>query len=159
MGFWEIAKGKKDLERVARIHEGVITAQIASDRGEPMDMTEVTVRWRRMSQQWEENPVIIPTEHLGIACQLAMSYQDVTTYPVLHADARTANEEHGRYVTFKNDEMTVIELLTKPHVPEQNQDDRRRAKLRGNRGAQNLGNPDPVDLSGFGPRNTSVAPE
>jgi hypothetical protein len=131
MGFWEIAKGTKDLDRVARIHEGVMTARIANNQGEPVPMTEITVRWRRLSQSWEENPLIIPTDLLPIACQLAVSYQDADTYPVLHVDAASGNPEHGRYVTFKNDEVTVIELHTKPHVPEQNQDERRRAKLRG----------------------------
>lgn len=131
MGFWEIAKGESDLARIAKIHEGVITAQIANDRGEPVPMTEITVRWRRFSQSWEEGPVRIPTDLLPVACQLAASYQDATVYPVLHVDAATPREELGRYVTFKNDESVVIELHTKPYEPEQNQDDRRRAKLRG----------------------------
>lgn len=133
MGFWELARGNKDLERVAKIHEGVIAAQQASDRGEPVPMTEVTVRWRRLSQSWEEAPVIIPTDLLSVACSLAASYQDAAAYPVLHVDAASGNPEHGRYVTFKNDDIVVIELHTRPHVPEQNQDDRRRASLRGHR--------------------------
>lgn len=131
MGFWEIARGEQDLARVAKVHEGVIAAQQADDRGDPLDMTEVTVRWRRFSQSWDEAPVIIPADLLPTACALAASYQDATAYPVLHVDAKTPNEERGRYVTFKNDESVVIELHTKPHVPEKNQDDRRRAKLRG----------------------------
>lgn len=131
MGFWEIARGDRDLGRVAKIHEGIIAAQQADDRGEPVPMTEVTVRWRRLSQSWEEAPVIIPTDLLSVACSLAASYQDATAYPVLHVDAASGNPEHGRYVTFKNDDIVVIELHTRPHVPEQNQDDRRRAKLHG----------------------------
>jgi hypothetical protein len=132
MGFWENAKGSKDLDRVRQIHEGITRAQQADDRGEPVEMTEIVVRWRRLSQSWDEAPVIIPTRFVGIACSLAVSYQDAAAYPVLHVDAASGNPEHGRYVTFKNDDMTVIELHTKPHVPEQNQDERRRAKLRGN---------------------------
>lgn len=133
MGFWELAGGNKDLERVAKIHEGVIAAQQASDRGEPVPMTEVTVRWRRLSQSWDEAPVIIPTDLLPVVCALSASFQDAKQYPVLHVDAVSGNPEHGRYVTFKNDDIVVIELHTKPHVPKQNQDEQRRASLRGHR--------------------------
>lgn len=131
MGFWELARGTKDLERISKIHEGVVMAQAAKDRGEPVPMTEVTVRWRRMSMSWDEAPVIIPTDLLPVACALSASYQDAKQYPVLHVDANSGNPENGRYVTFKNDEIIVIELHTRPHVPESNQDEQRRAKLRG----------------------------
>ncbi|QNJ57669.1 hypothetical protein SEA_KEANU_64 [Streptomyces phage Keanu] len=159
MGFWENARGDKDLDRVRQVHQGIIRAQQANDLGDPVDMTEVTVRVMHYDHTWEEVPVIIPTDLLSVACRLAVSYQNAAEYPVLHVDGRMPNEGHGRYITFTNDAQTVIELRTKPHIPEQNQDDRRRAKLRGNR-AQNLGNPDPVDFSDFAPRaSNSVAPE
>lgn len=131
MGFWEIAKGSKDLDRVRQIHEGIALAQQRADQGDPVPMTEIVVRWRRLSQSWEEAPVVIPTALLPIACRLSVSYQDAAAYPVLHVDAASGNPEHGRYVTFKNDEVTVIELHTKPHVPEQNDEDIRRRKLHG----------------------------
>lgn len=143
MGFWENAKGDRDLDRVRRIQEGIVKAQQASDRNEPVRMTSVFVRWRRFSQSWDEAPIVIPTSLLPVACQLAASYQDATAYPVLHVDAATPNEDLGRYVTFKNDESVVIELHTRVHVPEQNQDDRRRAKLRG---ARNLAAVDPSEI-------------
>ena len=131
MAFLDNARGAHDLTRAKHVRDAVILAQQASDRGEDTDLVEVTVRYKRMSMSYEEAPVIVPREVLPQMQQLALNY---LAYGKLHINAAMGNSEYGRFVALTPDkELLVIELVHKDHVPEQNQDDQRRAKLRGRR--------------------------
>lgn len=134
MAFLDNARGVQDGEQVRVVREAVIRAQQANDRGEETDLVEVVVRYVRMSMKYEEAPIIVPRAVLPRLHALASNY---LAYPKLHIDAVTGNLAYSKYVALTPDkELLVIELVHTTHTPEQNQDDKRRASLRGRRASQ-----------------------
>lgn len=119
------------------VQEAVVRAQQDMDRGtKRTDLIEVGVRFRRMSMTWDEVDLVIPEHVLPKIYQLAEAYQGVQAHRTLHVDARVPNEGHTRRAYFKNDELTIIEVFTKPHTPPQNDEDVRRSRFRGHGGPQ-----------------------
>lgn len=138
MAFLDNARSTQEMGWVRAVQEAVISAQKDMDRGtKRTDLINVGVRFRRMSMSWDEEPIIVPEHVLPQIYQLAEAYQGVQAHRTLHVDARVPNEGHTRRAFFKNDEMTIIEVHTRPHTPPQNDEDVRRSRFRGHGG--NLG--------------------
>lgn len=128
MAFLDNARGDTDVRHAEHVRNQVIRAQQASDRGETVDLVEVTVRYSRMSMRYEEEPIVVPRDVLPNLHALAMNYLH---YQKLHIDARHPDPGLSRFVALTPDkELLVIELTHRTHEPEQNQDEQRRAKLR-----------------------------
>lgn len=138
MAFLDNARSTQEMGWVRAVQEAVIAAQKDMDRGtKRTDLVNVGVRFRRMSMSWDEEPIVVPEHVVPKIYQLAEAYQGVQAHRTLHVDARVPNEGHTRRAFFKNDEMTIIEVHTRPHTPPQNDEDVRRSRFRGHGG--NLG--------------------
>lgn len=134
MAFLNNARSSQELGWVTAVQEAARMAEKATARGDQRDdLIAVMVRLRRMSQTWDEADLIVPEHVLPKIYQLAEAYQGVQAHRTLHVDAKMPNKGYTRRAFLKNDEMTVIEIFTRPHTPEQNQDDQRRQSLRGRR--------------------------
>lgn len=128
MAFLDNARGDTDTRHAEHVRNQIVAAQQASDRGESVDLVEVTVRYSRMSMKYEEEPIVVPRDVVPNLHALAMNYLH---YGKLHVDARVGNTGYSKFVALTPDkELLVIEVLHRDHVPEQNQDEQRRAKLR-----------------------------
>lgn len=132
MAFLDNARSTQEMGWVRAVQEAVIAAQKDGDRGTiRTDLIAVGVRFKRLSMTWDEVDLIVPEHVLPKIYQLAEAYQGVQAHRTLHVDAKTPNEGHTRRAFFKNDEMTVIEIFTKPHTPPKNDEDVRRSRFRG----------------------------
>lgn len=128
MAFLDNARGETDARRAEAVRNAVVRAQQASDRGEPVDLVEVTVRYSRMSMKYEEEPIVVPRDMLPNLHALAMNY---LLYAKLHISAKVGSSAYSKFVALTPDkELLVIELVHCDYQPEQNQDDERRNKLR-----------------------------
>lgn len=144
MAFLDNANTDEDKRSADFIRNSVIRAQIAKDRGDDPDLIEVTIRYKRMSMTYEELPIVVPREALANVFALAEHF---LAYRTLHADVTTGSPAYTKRVFLTPDkELLVVEVVYKDHTPEQNQDDRRRANLRGRRTERPLPHPTDIDL-------------
>lgn len=134
MAFLDNARSTQELGWVRAVRDAEIMARKGVVRD---DLIAVGVRFKRLSMTWDEVDLIVPEHVLPKIYQLAEAYQGVQAHRTLHVDARTPNDGHTRRAFFKNDEMTVIEIHTKPHTPPQNDEDVRRSRFRGHGGSAN----------------------
>lgn len=130
MAFLENAADGEDLRAADRVRDLIVRAQTAKDRGEDTDLVQVIVRYRRENVAYEEAPIVIPRDALSSLYRLASAY---LSYRTLRVHANTGNADFVRCVFLTPDQNLYIEVTHKDHQPEQNQDDQRRASLRGRR--------------------------
>lgn len=128
MAFLDNARSTQELGWARAVRDAEIMARQGVVRN---DLIAVGVRFKRLSMTWNEADLIVPEHVLPQIYQLAEAYQGVQAHRTLHVDAHTPNHGHTRRAFFKNDEMTVIEIFTKPHTPPQNDEDVRRSRFRG----------------------------